>query len=1420
MSAIFISHSSKDNAVAGEIKAKLLEQGHRSFFLDFDPEIGIPAGHSWEQELYARLRGCQAMIVLCSEHSMTSPWCFAEITQARSQGKHLFPLKIDACQISPLLSDVQVTDLTLNPIEGYQRLWSGLKKVGLDPMDLFVWDGTRPPYPGLLAFQEQDAAVYFGRDAAIQGTIETLNRLQRLGGSRLVLVLGASGSGKSSLVRAGVVPRLKRDNDRWLVLEPFRPLGRPFDELAMVLAGASPRFRKTSDWKPIREALNPGADTINSAHLLDLANDLRVAAGRRETTVLLVVDQFEELLARDSDPSASLFLQLLKAVLSQPRSPFLAVATLRSDFLGAFQTNEVVQNLLYEPLHLPQMALTDFAQVIEGPAKVAGVELEAGLAQAMVADTATDDALPLLAFTLRELWDRHSGDGPLTLEEYRDRLGGLQGSLARAAETIFAERPLLADEELHLRKAFLSMVRVDEEGRYVRRPAPWNHLHEDAHGILERFVQARLLVSGSKGADRILEVAHEALFRSWDRLVVWLNTDREFLLWRQRLQGDMIEWEHNEHNESMLLRGPVLAEAERWLRERPDSLNETETEFIETSVALREHERATREWLRRRNRIIALAVIGIVSIAGFFAGWQWWQAEEQRNRAEAQKLAAQGNAVFAESSRYVDTSALLAVESMRLQPLLENDTLLRATLTLLPKQVARVNHEGPVRDFHFSPDSRYVATASDDRNARIFEAATGKEIIRLPHEDAISSIQFSPDGRYVATASDDKSVRIFEVITGKGIARLDLPDWVQSVQFSPDGRYIASRNIDKSARIFEAFTGKEVARVSHEGAIFSIQFSPDGRYVATASEDKSARIFEVATGKEVTRLPHEGAVSSVQFSPDGGYVATGSADNNARIFAVPTGKEIARLSHEGAVSSVQFSPDGRYLATASEDKSARIFEAVSGREIGRLNHKSIILDVQFSPDGRYIATASDDNNARIFEAATGKEITRLPHEGAVSGVQFSPDSQFVATGSVDNSARIFEVITGKEIAHVNHDDVVWRVLYSPDGRFVASSSYDKSVRVFQPTMGKGVAWLNHGGVILCVRFSPDGRYVAIGSFDWSARVFEAETGKEVGRLNQQGVVSTIEFSIDSQYVASGGADYSALIFEAARGKEIARLDHEGWVRSAGFSPDGRYVATGSADNSARIFAVSTGQEIARLIHDGPVTSVQFSPDGRYLATASDDTSARIFEAATGKELTRLPHEGAVSSVQFSPDGRYVATGSADNTARIFAVPTGKEIARLSHEGAVSSVQFSGDGRYMATASGDNSAHIFETATGKEITRLNHEGRIFDVQFSADGRYIATGGEDGRTRVFEAATGKEIARLPHQGSVWRVQFSPDERSLRSLVSTPGHLGVFSDPLVSEDLILETCRRLTRNLTSTEWKTYFPDAPYHKTCREIP
>ena len=234
MPGIFISHSSHDNQAAGEVKERLTQQGFQSLFLDFDPADGIPAGRDWEKELYDQLRACSGVIFLCSENSMDSDWCFAEITHARALGKPLFPLIIAACELKPILRDIQAVDLTRDREAGFLRLWEGMKKKGLDPRDVFAWDVERAPYPGLMPFSEEDAAVFFGRDDDRDACLNILEQMTRFGGDRLLVVLGASGSGKSSLVRAGVVPRLRRIPE-WVVLDPMRPGREPIEELAKTL---------------------------------------------------------------------------------------------------------------------------------------------------------------------------------------------------------------------------------------------------------------------------------------------------------------------------------------------------------------------------------------------------------------------------------------------------------------------------------------------------------------------------------------------------------------------------------------------------------------------------------------------------------------------------------------------------------------------------------------------------------------------------------------------------------------------------------------------------------------------------------------------------------------------------------------------------------------------------------------------------------------------------------------------------------------------------------------------------------------------------------------------------------------------------------------------------------------------------------
>lgn len=599
MSVIFISHSSRDNAIAEALKTWLEANGYTSLFLDFDPSEGIPAGKDWEKELYRKLRVCRALVVICRSHSLRSCWCFAEIAFARSEGKPIFPIRVDAVKLPPQLADVQVIDLHAGDKEWHLRMSRGLSRAGLDPRAIHSWDPQRSPFPGLSSFEERDAATYFGRETLIWEGLDRMRAMRVHRGPSMLLILGISGSGKSSLLRAGLLPRLRKNQMDWCVLSAFRPAPDPLTGLALSLSEAFKGSHTDDDLTRhspacLRQTLATATDTVTT--LRDLLADLRRSLDREEATVVMPIDQLEELLVGDapSDPSNGAFLLILRGLLQGAAGPVLLVTTLRSDLLGLLQARPELDGLSFEQLLMSPMGPEGYAQAIEGPAALAGLRLESGLTQRIVADTGTDDALPLLAFTLQQLWERYGReDGVLTIDDYQKGLGGLAGAVQREADSALRAAALDEPGMGRLHRAFLEMARIDDHGRVVRRPAQWTSIPPDLRPVLERFVKARLLVEGREEGS--VEVAHEALLRHWSVLANWLAEDQDFMLWRRRLEAALEEFQRTGEP----LGAASLAEALRWKDRIPPATPEAALIAHSEDVQRQAKERE-REGLRKQ----------------------------------------------------------------------------------------------------------------------------------------------------------------------------------------------------------------------------------------------------------------------------------------------------------------------------------------------------------------------------------------------------------------------------------------------------------------------------------------------------------------------------------------------------------------------------------------------------------------------------------------------------------------------------------------------------------------------------------------------------------------------------------------------------------------------------------------------------
>jgi len=1194
MSAIFISHSSEDKTVCSELVSWLQSQGHRSVFLDFDPELGIPPGRNWEQELYQRLRACRALIVLCSEHSMSSDWCFAEITHARSLGKHVFPVKIGEFHPKPILNDLQILDLTVDPETAYQRLLRGLEEAGLDPADMFDWDGSRPPYPGLLAFQESDVAIFFGREAEIREGIDTLNRMHRFGGARLAVVLGASGSGKSSLVRAGILPRLQQDTENWIVVPPFRPMQSPSKRLATALAGTLARYDVQRDWKSIQDELledAAGPESCGGA-LNGLAEEIRVAAERSEATVLLVIDQFEELLGHETDKQENRLLDYLRAALEAPDAGLMAVVTLRSDFLADFQRRSTLREMQFEGIPVGLLSAEGLVQVVQGPAEIAGVELEPGLVQAIVDDTETDDALPLLAFTLRELWENYGADGVLTIREYKDDLGGINGSIARAANAVLSAKPLTKPEETDLRDALISMVRINEEGQYARRVVRWSDLPKRAYELLERFVKARLLVSSGSADDLFLEVGHEALFRVWDRLKGWLDEDRTKIHLRDSIHRAAQDWVESGREEQLLIhRGGRLDDAEKLTNQRRFVFTAEDREYFDACVALRDAEiqaeqrrrdadqaaeterleqiserrlleaqaatdrELSAKRLTRRTRIGALIALVLGAIAAAF-GWfgleqsdvakqRQLEAENQRDVAEKQSLVMQsrwlsGRAISAAEERY-DLALLLAVEASNRRTTFESTSAL------------------------------YLALQKNPRLKKIIHGHI--DIIGTGAQPLLSSaVAFHPNENILATIGGDGEDRIlvWDLQTGRMIEEYLIPgvSSLDGVVYSPDGKYF----------------------IAH-----------DAHFVWTT---------DWPIKKNWMKLPISSKPQSIAIGHAKNILAMGHDNGEVSLWTIGNWNLLKTLKFktDRPIMALDVSSNGKFVFAATPGSSRFpgveiVWNTISGTVIHSKKTTSRGYDAAISDNGRWGAFSFSDGNAKIY--GIGKtsleKYLEFDTDEAVRSIEFSRDNGSLIVATVSGDISVWDLKSKKRKSEqIRHGSEITDISISPNSKMLVTYGQDHSVMLWDISKKRALGRIvtNFGLKAFKEKFSglfvsPDDSNLILTT-DKNIWLIDVDTGK---------FKKVFRFSVDQSAMDKSGEhiafsnEKGSLKFLNIKSGKILEKKVSGFVSALNSSPRPFEVIAGLSTGQAAVYD-SRSSEVKELFTVEPSAKILALAIGR------------------------------------------------------------------------------------------------------------------------------------------------------------------------------------------------------------------------------
>jgi WD40 repeat protein/DNA-binding SARP family transcriptional activator len=1199
------------------------------------------------------------------------------------------PVRSVRPELPPALDEVVARATASDPSERYESVERFVAAfdaaIGDAAPAAETYTPVENPYKGLRAFGEADAADFYGRHALVGELVRAL--VDR----RLVAVVGPSGIGKSSVVKAGLVPSLRGGalpgSEKWFVTDMY-PGSYPYEELAAAL---------------LRVAVERPDDLVE-----ELARDelgIRRVVKRilpSGSELLLVVDQFEELFTLTAEETRRRFLAGLTALAADPNSLVRVLVTLRADFLDhPLREPEFGELLRAGMVAVAAPSEDELAEAIERPARRVGVRYERGLVSQIVADVRDQPgALPLLQYALTELFAARASD-TLTLEGYV-ATGGVVSALGRRAEDLYAR--LRPPAQAACRQVFLRLVGAAPSAHDTRRRVRRSELRQleldpDAvEEIMARYGEHRLLTFDREPLTRTptVEVAHEAILSQWERLRGWIEERRGDLLLHRRLVEAAAEWQDTGRDPVYLPREGRLAQFEAWAGATDLALTAGEREFLAEGRAAASAT-ARRRARRRRATLAGFAVLAAAaSVLAAFALVLRGQARDDARLATARQLAAS-----AQANLEVDPerSILLAIEAA--------ETTRRHDGTVLP-EAEHALHDA-------------LATS------RVLMAVAGIDRTGIGHVVAVA-----PDApRFVAADVDAKTASIRDAKTGKKLETLaGHTAEVLAVGVSPSGSVFATGSADGTVRLWNAATGDPVyVRRAHRGGVFATRFSADGTRLATLGADRAVRVWDVRTGRELQSFPGVHERTDVRGAWGEGVAFVGRdriavspwARGNkpspvvAKVFDISSGEQVAVVKDpRGArIIDLDVSPDGTLLvAGRAEGGQLQLYGLPSGKLLDVVHgHGLAVLDVEFSRDGRVVATGGVDGLAKVWEVERGKLRTALTlrgHTKPVGSVSLNrTGSQLFTWGTPSQEARAWdvspagrgEVLTLPGPETEEHPDIA----FTPDGRrLVASSGREGTVRVWSTESGKELLVLDRNAradapvrAVIGIDVSTDGSRIATAGADGSARIFDAETGEQLV------VVRHLH----------------------CKSRRLCR------VNRAVFSPDGSRIATTGLDATVRILDASTGRRLRMLRGHKPggvgTYAVEWSPDGtRLLAMGPEGT--RIWDPRTGRRLVTLPPvaPGPAPSATWSPDGRQVLTESGIGVL-VWDASSGERLRTLETDTAASELALSRDGSRLAIGTIDEQTYaigIWEWPAGVETLRLRDGARR--VAFSPDGKLLA------------------------------------------------------------------------------------------------
>lgn len=1347
MSRCFISYSRRNTNFAERLARDLNDAGVE-VWIDFRQ---IHAGERWKDEIRRGVERSEVIVIVLSPDSVVSEWVQFEINYGREKNKVLLPImavdcyaELRASESLAWLLDVHFIMFEARYEQGFPELLKALpgkRKVGV--FDTIDSSKIPNPFKGLEAFQQTDAAFFFGREGLIKKALAALKPGRA---RRFLAVVGASGSGKSSLVRAGVIPQVRSGalpgSDQWRVAI-FTPGDQPTRALATRIA---PMLPEDVDADAVQKALSTGMDGLST-----VAQRLLIDAPPT-AMLMLIVDQFEETFTRAPESAARSFIGLLEHAATVPNGRCIVVLTMRADFFDRLGRYPDFAELFEadQLLIVTEMTQSNLLRAITGPAEAVSLMYEDGLADRILEDVRRQPgSLPLLQYALTELYKRREGR-KLTNAAY-DAIGGVEQALARHAEELYVS--LGVGQQDIVKRILLRLIEIGDDSIPTRRRVARGDLsfvgvsNEAVQEIVDRLTasDSRLLVTSREIRTHAnqtasttvwVEVGHEALIREWARFQGWVEDDLENLRLGAELLKSATDWESTNRDPAYLLTGTRLARAEDWLDSGGDA-NALQRAFIRASVELREQteeterEQAERELvLQRRSAQRLRMFVGVLMLALVVTAGLVLFAFSERDRADGNARLAAANAAAAEANAQRAEANLAQANSFALSALAnralgDGDSQLAVSLGVEANLVASppppqssltlaevafapgvrrvyASQGTTVNAVALSADERLVVAAGSE-GVTVFDASSGEVVtsLALTSSSGISALAISPDGTRIVTGSESGAIAIWDAATGASVFEfVRVHDRaVNSLSYSSDRAKLVSAGSDNRVVVWDVANGSPITQHTlHRGTVTGARFWPqDDRIVVSAGRDSAIIAYDIVANAAIRTLSTDMVHLSLDLRPDGLEALTGG--DGGRVQTWPLNLDLAQAQQQTAQTVIPLSV-ATYTGHTTTTSSAA---------------------VAYADDGRLVVSAGADGQLLVWDTATTALLRSftVPGTGEFTSLMVSADGDQALSGGASTGAaflRLWDVTSAAIVIDMPGHTGRAVAVFRPDGRTVLSGGRDddpenpdddqqgNSLRLFDVATGRTVQQLTgHTNLVGAVDVSPDGQFAVSGSFDNTVRVWDiaAGTGIQVGQHTNQ--VIGVRFTPDGDAVIAVSRGGQIMMWHAS-GEGLIRqfVDPAGDITSVqalALSADGRLLLTGGDESIVRLWDVASGDLLETVtIEDRAVRALGFHPDGAHFVVGSVNGSLTLWNTDGGSTGRLTGHSRAIITAEYTPDGTRVLSTSFDGTLRVWDITSGFEVRRFDTNDepgvTIQAADISDDGQVVLTALSDGRLRIW------------------------------------------------------------------------------------------------------------------------------